>query len=47
MDFKLFVYLFILYVVVGTGLSPYHVGIGDQTQVVRLGNRHLYPLNHL
>lgn len=27
--------------------SSYHVGPGNETQVVRLGTRHLSPLNHL
>lgn len=25
----------------------YHVGSGDQTQVIRLGHKHLPPLSHL
>lgn len=29
------------------GLFFYHVCLGDQTQVRRLGGKHLYPLNHI
>lgn len=28
-------------------LSFYHVGPSDQTQMVRLGSEHFYPLSHL
>lgn len=28
-------------------LSSYHVGPGDQTQVVGLGFKYLYPMSHL
>lgn len=28
-------------------LSFHHVGLGDQTQVVRFGGKCLYPLEHL
>lgn len=27
--------------------SPSHVGLGDLTQVISLGGRHLHPLSHL
>lgn len=28
-------------------LTFYHVGSGDQTQVVSLGSKHIYPLSHI
>lgn len=31
----------------GSVLSFQHVGLGDQTQVVRCGGKYLYPLSHL
>jgi hypothetical protein len=32
---------------VGVGLSSYSLSSGVQTQVIRFGSKHLYPLRHL
>lgn len=32
---------------VGASPPTYHVGPGDQTEIINLGRKHLYLLNHL
>lgn len=30
-----------------SGPSFYHEGLRNQTQVIRFGDKHIYPMNHL